>query len=208
MNDGEERYGAGPSNVRVILPLVVADDLEEGAPDLLVVGFGIRGDFVRRERSQKMVRSRDRAVEQQKPRCLEIREARDAVQETLLVSKALLQDSLDKFRAADRRSEDDEAVMSGIKVAFPERCCWPRLASQECLNSRRLDAALAGPKRATQISKVRKLGHSPASRFLLPLKLCKAPAGRWNLELIFKFRPCPQALLFGIGSYSYRRSGQ
>ena len=64
MNDGEERYGAGPSNVRVILPLIVADDLEEGAPDLLVVGFGIRGDFVRRERSQKMVRSRDRAVEQ------------------------------------------------------------------------------------------------------------------------------------------------
>ena len=39
MNDGEERYGAGPSNVRVILPLVVADDLEEGAPDLLVVGL-------------------------------------------------------------------------------------------------------------------------------------------------------------------------
>ena len=73
MNDGEERCGAGPSNVRVILPLVVADDLEEGAPDLLVVGFGVRCDFVRRKRSQKMVRSRDRAVEQQKPRCLEIR---------------------------------------------------------------------------------------------------------------------------------------
>ena len=103
MNDGEERYGAGPSNVRVILPIVVADDLEEGAPDLLVVGFGIRCDFVRRERSQKMVRSRDRAVKQVKPCSLEIRKARDSVQETLLVGQALLQDALDKFRAADRR---------------------------------------------------------------------------------------------------------
>ena len=90
MNDGEERYGAGPSNVRVILPIVVADDLEEGAPDLRVMGAGIRCDFVRRERSQKMVRSRDCAVEQQKPSSLEIREARDAIQEELLVAKALL----------------------------------------------------------------------------------------------------------------------
>ena len=87
MNDGEESYGAGPRHIRVILPIIVADDLEEGAPDLRVMGAGIRCDFVRRERSQKMVRSRDRAVEQQKPRCLEIREARDAVQETLLVGE-------------------------------------------------------------------------------------------------------------------------
>ena len=147
MNDGEERYGAGPSNVRVILPLVVADDLEEGAPDLLVVGFGIRCDFVRRERSQKMVRSRDRAVEQQKPRCLEIREARDAVQETLLVSKALLQDSLDKFRAADRRPENDEAVMRGVEITFPQWRRRPRLAAEESINSGRLWPSLARPKR-------------------------------------------------------------
>ena len=74
MNDGEESYGAGPRHVRVILPIIVADDLEEGAPDLRVMGFGIRCDFVRRERSQKMVRSRDRAVKQQERGSLEVRE--------------------------------------------------------------------------------------------------------------------------------------
>ena len=129
MNDGEESYGAGPRHVRVILPIVVADDLKEGAPDLLVMGFGIRCDFVRRERSQKMVRSRDRAVEQQEPCSLKIREARDSVRETLLVAKALLQDALDKFRAADRRPENDEAVMRGLEITFPQWRCRPRFSS-------------------------------------------------------------------------------
>ena len=48
-------------------------------------------------------------VEQQKPGSLEVREGRDAVQETLLVTKAFLQNACDKFRAADRRPENDEA---------------------------------------------------------------------------------------------------
>ena len=120
MNDGEESYGAGPRHVRVILPIVVADDLEEGAPDLRVMGAGIRCDFVRRERSQKVVRSRDGAVEQQEPSSLEIREGRDAVQKTLLVTEAFLQDACDKFRAADRRPENDEAVVRGVEITFPQ----------------------------------------------------------------------------------------
>ena len=46
--------------------------------------------------------------------CNENHEARDFVQETLLVGKALLQPALDKFKAADRRPENDEAVMRGV----------------------------------------------------------------------------------------------
>ena len=147
MNDGEEGSGAGPSHVRVILPIFVADDLKEGAPDLLVMGFGIRCDFVRRERSQKMVRSRDCAVEQQKPSSLKIRGARDAVQEALLVVQALLQDALDKFGAADGRPEDDESIMRGVEIAFPQWRRRPRLTAQEGIDAGRLGPSLARPER-------------------------------------------------------------
>ena len=78
---------------------------------------------------------------------MEIREARDYVEETLLVGKALLQDALDNFRAADMRPENDGAVMRGVEVTFPQWRRRPRLAAQEGIDSRRLDASLARPKR-------------------------------------------------------------
>ena len=51
------------------------------------------------------------------------------------MSKALLQDSLDKFRAADRRSENDEAVMRGVEIAFPQWRRRPRLTAQEGIDA-------------------------------------------------------------------------
>ena len=52
MDDGEEGDGSGPSQMRVLLPIIVPNDLEKGAPNLLVVRFSVRGDQARRERSQ------------------------------------------------------------------------------------------------------------------------------------------------------------
>ena len=103
-----------------------------------------RGDS---ERSQKVVRSRDGAVEQQEPSSLEIREGRDPVQKTLLVTEAFLQDACDKFRAANRRPENDEAVMRGVEITFPQWRRRPRLAAEESINSGRLWPSLARPKR-------------------------------------------------------------
>ena len=76
-----------------------------------------------------MVGARDRAGQQKQPRCLEVRDAREEVQEVLLVHEPLLQDTGDELLAADWRAEDDDAVVRRRKIAFPHGNRGAELAS-------------------------------------------------------------------------------
>ena len=91
-------------HVGIAIRLWVADELLERGPNARVVGFGEVSYDVRGQRSDEMVGSRDRAVQQKQPRRLEVRDAWEELQEVLLVHEPLLQDAGDEFLQCFRRA--------------------------------------------------------------------------------------------------------
>jgi hypothetical protein len=76
---------------------------------------------------------------------LEVRDAREELQEVLLVYEPPLQDAGDELLTADGGAEDDDAVFRRREVAFPHGDRGARLPLEESINARRFGAAVAGP---------------------------------------------------------------
>ena len=94
----------------------MADEVEKRCPNAIVVRLGVLRDYVRWNRSDKVVRSWNGAVQQEQPCSLKVGNLLEPVPEARLNLQSVPQEALDELWAAYRRKDPkDPKEVKGFK---------------------------------------------------------------------------------------------
>ena len=123
----------------------MADEVEERCPNAIVVRLGVLRDYVRWNRSDKVVRSWYGAVKQEQPCSLKVGNLLEPVPKARLNLLSVPKEALHELWAAYRRTKDNHSVSFRVEVTFPNGIRRPRSTVEQVIDPLRFRPSAFAP---------------------------------------------------------------